>query len=187
MSTNHIYVAFLRGINVGGKGIVSMTNLKAVFEKLGYDNVRTYINSGNVIFSAGESDARKLETHIEKALDAELKMTIKVVVRSKQEIENLLENLPKSWAHPEDKRCYVMFLRHTVDKPEVLDGIVIKEEIEELHYVPGALLWSALLTDVTRSNMSKLISNPVYKELTIRNLNTVMKVVGMMKERLGAI
>ena len=62
------YVAFLRGINVGGNALISMTQLKAYFEQLGFDNVRTYINSGNVIFTSTSTDERKLERSITKAL-----------------------------------------------------------------------------------------------------------------------
>ena len=61
-----MYVALLRGINVGGNNTVSMTQLKKLFEELGYKDITTYINSGNVIFSNGQTNPRQLEEEIEK-------------------------------------------------------------------------------------------------------------------------
>ncbi|MCA9364814.1 MAG: DUF1697 domain-containing protein [Candidatus Moranbacteria bacterium] len=67
-----IYIAFLRGINVGGKNKIEMARLKKCFESLGYENVSTYINSGNVLFQTKESDGKKLVTEIEKAIEKKL-------------------------------------------------------------------------------------------------------------------
>src|SRR5467141_145093 len=70
------YVAFLRGVNVGGKGIVSMAAIKEALVALGLSDVRTYINSGNVIFSTRASDAQRLTAWIEKALEQHTGTTI---------------------------------------------------------------------------------------------------------------
>src|SRR6266851_1723573 len=74
------YVAFLRGVNVGGKGIVSMTAIKEALVALGLADVRTYINSGNVIFSTRASGALQLTARIEKALEHHTGTAIKVLV-----------------------------------------------------------------------------------------------------------
>ena len=75
-----VYVAFLRGVNVGGKGIVSMAAIKEALVGLGLSDVRTYINSGNVIFSTRASEALRLTARIEKALELHTGMAIKVLV-----------------------------------------------------------------------------------------------------------
>src|SRR5580700_5432601 len=73
------YVAFLRGVNVGGKGIVSMAAIKEALVALGLSDVRTYINSGNVIFSTRAADAGRLTVGIEKALQQQAGIAIKVL------------------------------------------------------------------------------------------------------------
>jgi hypothetical protein len=81
-----IFVALLRGINVGGNNMIRMSSLKTSFERMGFKDVTTYINSGNLIFKAKEDDARKLERNIEKMLSREYKLGCKVVVRSFSEM-----------------------------------------------------------------------------------------------------
>src|SRR6185503_11509658 len=92
-----VFVALLRGVNVGGNNIISMKALKESFEKSGFTHVSTYINSGNVIFTAKEVDPRKLERKIEQLLAKEFQLGGKVVVRSVAEMAKLVESLPSSW------------------------------------------------------------------------------------------
>jgi uncharacterized protein (DUF1697 family) len=66
-----LFVALLRGVNVGGKNMISMKSLKESFERLGFTQVSTYINSGNIIFTTKETDPRKLEKKIEQMLSKE--------------------------------------------------------------------------------------------------------------------
>lgn len=81
------YVAFLRAVNVGGKGIVSMAAIKEALVALGLSDVRTYINSGNVIFSTRASDAQRLAARIEKALEQHAGVAIKVICHGPQDPE----------------------------------------------------------------------------------------------------
>ncbi len=177
-----IHCALLRGINVGGNNIVSMAKLKTSFEKMGFVNVRTYINSGNVIFQTDEKSTEKLEKKIEASLHKTFKLPIKVVVRSQKEMERVFKNIPKDWTDSKLKRYNVIFLRRSVDSKKILANFNPKPEIEEVIYKPGVLYWSALISGLTRSNMLKLASMPIYKEMTIRNLNTTRKVYEIMKE-----
>src|ERR1051326_6961124 len=85
----NLFVALLRGVNVGGNSMISMSALKKSFETIGFTHVSTYINSGNVIFNAKETDARKLEQKIERMLVKEYELNSKVVVRSLSEMERL--------------------------------------------------------------------------------------------------
>jgi uncharacterized protein (DUF1697 family) len=181
MSTKSItYVCLLRGINVGGNGIVSMADLKAVFVGLGFTNVGSYINSGNLIFSSTVSDARKLESMIESEILAKLKMDLKVVVRSRKEITEVLKHLPKDWEYPENYRCDVIFLRHEIDDPELVNRIAVKEGVDEVSYFKGTIFWSALKSEITKSKATKLVGTKEYKFMTIRTLRTVRKLEEMM-------
>lgn len=177
-----IYVALLRGINVGGNNMVSMQSLKASFERLGFEDVSTYINSGNVLFRSPETDARKLEARIDSMLTKEYKLQPRTVVRSHAEIARLMKTIAKTWKTDPTVRCNVIFLRKEIDSKRVLDGMALKPEIESVVYCPGTLLWSAQLSALTRSAMLKLASRPIYKEMTIRNPNTTSKIFERMEQ-----
>jgi uncharacterized protein (DUF1697 family) len=176
------YVALLRGINVGGNNMISMKSLKVSFEELGFNDVATYINSGNILFKSKQSDARKLETQIEKMLVAEYRLGCKVVIRSGEEMAGLVKRLPKHWTGDKDWRYNVIFLRHTIDSKDILKALNAKPDIEQVTYVPGTLLWSAHVKDLTRTVMVKLASHKLFQEMTVRNLNTTKKLHELMQE-----
>ena len=177
-----VFVALLRGVNVGGNNMISMKALKQSFESLGYPHVDTYINSGNIIFTSNEADARKLETEIEAMLVRDYQLESKVVVRTLDEMAKLVKSLPSSWNSESDWRYSVIFLRHTIDSKKILGELPAKSEIEEVVYKPGALLWSAQVSALTRSNMVKLPSRKLYQEMTVRNLNTTKKLHELMQK-----
>ncbi|MGH2711749.1 MAG: DUF1697 domain-containing protein [Actinomycetota bacterium] len=107
------YVALLRGINVGGKNLIKMADLKASFEEGGFENVATYIASGNVIFESSERSAATLTKKIETLLSARFKKyEANVVVRSKSQMRSILEKAPKGFgAQPARFRSDVLFLK----------------------------------------------------------------------------
>jgi uncharacterized protein (DUF1697 family) len=178
----NVFVALLRGVNVGGNNIISMRELKERFEAIGLTNVVTYINSGNVIFTTRETDPRKLETKIEKMLANDFELDSKVVIRSLIEMEQLVKSLPKSWTGDRDWRYNVMFLRHTIDSENILQELTPKTESEQLVYCPGTVLWSAHVSDISRTNMNKLPSRKLFREMTVRNLNTTKKLCELMRK-----
>ena len=177
-----VYVALLRGVNVGGNNMISMKSLKESFEAMGFAHVTTYINSGNIVFKTKENDARKLEKRLEQMLSKEYQLNSKVVLRSLPEMERLVKNLPRGWGDDTSWRYNVIFLRHTVDSKKILADLPVKSDIEQLDYRPGALLWSAEASNAARSNMVKLASRKIYQDMTIRNLNTTRKLYELMKK-----
>jgi uncharacterized protein (DUF1697 family) len=181
-STSTVFVGLLRGVNVGGNNMISMSSLKQSFEKLGFSDVATYINSGNIIFKSKEADARKLEIRIEKMLAKEFQLGSKVVLRSLSEMEKLVQSIPRNWTGESGWRYNVIFLRHTIDSEKILGELEVKKDIEEVVYCPGALLWSAQVSEMTRTNMIKLSSRKMYQDMTIRNLNTTRKLYELMKK-----
>ena len=176
------YVALLRGINVGGNNIVSMTDLKVCLEELGHQAVRTYINSGNVIFHAAHTTPRRLEAQLEKAFADTFSFPTIIIVRNRKEMAQLIHNIPKEWLKSSDLRCNVMFLRHTIDSADILRGLNPKAGIEEVRYHPGAILWSVQRAALTRSSITKVIMKPIYKEMTLRTVNTAYKIFEIMSE-----
>ncbi len=181
-SSGETYVALLRGINVGGKNIIPMAALAKVFERLGFGSVKTFIASGNVIFVAPKQDLRKLEETIEIALAAEFDYDARVVVKSKREMTAIVKGIAKAWAKPSPAiRYYVLFLRDAIDDKRILGDFDPKPDVETLAYAPGALLWAAKTSALTRSSVSrKMSSKPFYKEITVRNLNTTLKLAELM-------
>ncbi len=182
MCKHHVFVALLRGVNVGGNNIISMKSLKTSFEKLGFIDVSTYINSGNILFKAKERDARKLETQIEAMLSRDYNLGCKVVVRSFLEMSSLIENLPKSWDGDKQWKYNVIFLRHSIDSAKVLESLGPKPEIEKVLYYPGTLLWSARINDLSQTTMFKLSGQKLFQEMTVRNTNTTRKLYELMNK-----
>ena len=174
-----IYLALLRGINVGGKNRVEMTRLEKMFQSIGATEVRTYINSGNVIFEHDRKPAR-LRTAIEKAIEAEFGFEVRIVLRSVDEVKSLTKAIPAAWKEDSTMRCYVMFLWEDVDDPAVLDKVTIKDGLDDVKYVPGAIVWRVDRNVLTRSGMMRLTSDDLYKQMTIRNVNTVRKLADLM-------
>jgi uncharacterized protein (DUF1697 family) len=176
----NVFVALLRGVNVGGNNMINMKALKESFATIGFTEVSTYINSGNVIFKTKEADARKLERQIEQMLVKDFQLDSKVVVRSLSEMEKLVKSLPANWNDASRWRYYVIFLRHTIDSEKILEGLPANPDVEEIVYRPGTLLWSALISELTKSKIQKLLTQKMYKEMTIRNLNTTNKLHQLM-------
>lgn len=170
-----IYVAFLRGVNVGGKGIVSMAAIKEALVALGLSDVRTYINSGNVIFTARASDTQRLTARIEKALEQHTGMAIKVLVMDHKSLKNLIDAIPRDWVDDKTMRTYVLLLWKEIDDRTILDRLPVNPGIDELRYAPGAVVWRVDRENVSRSRMNRLVGTPTYKQITIRSANTMRK------------
>jgi uncharacterized protein (DUF1697 family) len=174
-SASMTYVAFLRGVNVGGKSIVSMAAIKAALVALGLSDVRTYLNSGNVIFSTRASDAPKLTARIEKALEQHTGMPIKVLVMDHRALKSVVDAIPPNWVDDKTMRTYVLLLWKELDDRRILDTLPIKVGIDELKYTPGAVVWRVDRDNVGRSQMNRIVGTPLYKKITIRSANTVRK------------
>jgi uncharacterized protein (DUF1697 family) len=169
------YIAFLRGVNVGGKGIVSMAAVKEALVALGLADVRTYINSGNVIFSTRASEAKQLMGRIEKALEQHTGMAIKVLVMDHKTLKKLVDAIPRDWVDDKTMRTYVLLLWKELDDRAILDRLPNKPGVDELKYTPGAVIWRVDRENVGRSQMSRLVGTSLYKKITIRSANTMRK------------
>lgn len=175
-----IYVALLRGINVGGKSKVEMPRLKKCFEDLGFDNVETYINSGNVIFNCPKS-ASEIVSEIEQAINNEFGLAVSIVLRDQDNIALLCKKIPKDWTNDKIQRTDVMFLWPEIDNADILRTFNYKPDIENVLYVDGAVVWNIGRENVTKGSGVKLIKTDIYKQMTIRNINTVLKLNELMK------
>ena len=172
-----IYIALLRGINVGGNCRVEMSRLKTLFENLGFTEVRTYINSGNVIFSSDQKDQHKLCQEVEKAIAGEFGFAVPIIIKSASQLKTIAEAIPKEAQNNTEMKCDVLFLWDEVDSPNSLKDLDLREGIDEVQYVPGALIWMVSREDINKSRLLKIVGTPFYKKVTIRNCNTVRKLL----------
>lgn len=175
------YVALLRGINVGGKNKVAMPRLKKTFEAVGVTDVTTYINSGNVIFKEPRRKPDTVSSALEKAIEKDFGFPIKVLLRDLPAIKTVIRALPDTWSNDQKMKCDVMFLWEDVDRKGILKDLKIKPDIEDVVYVPGALIWRVDRPAITRSGMMKVAGSDLYKAMTIRNCNTVRKLADLME------
>jgi uncharacterized protein (DUF1697 family) len=181
-----IFVALLRGINVGGKNKVDMAVLKSVFEDAGMSKVTTYINSGNVVFSSRARSRTNLASGLEKAIAERFGFEVRVLVRNLEDMRTVVGALPPDWVNDrQTMRCDVMYLWDEVDGPDVLGDVIVKAGIDDVRQVPGALLWKVDRDKVTKSGMAKLIGTPLYKQMTIRNSTTARKLLELMEAAAG--
>ncbi|MGE6258442.1 DUF1697 domain-containing protein [Heyndrickxia sporothermodurans] len=176
-----VYIALLRGINVGGKNKIDMKLLKQTFERVGMNDVVTYINTGNIIFSYKGTSKTEISRILEEAIHNDFGLQIKVVVRSDDDIRGIINAIPDTWKNDKDMKSDVMFLWDEIDDESVLKNLVIKPNIDTVKYVPGAILWSVDKKNVTKSGMLKIIGSKLYKQVTVRNVNTARKIYELMQ------
>jgi uncharacterized protein (DUF1697 family) len=177
---NMKYVALLRGINVGGNRKVPMADLKVSFEQLGFTGVKTLINSGNVIFESDINHDEKLTKMIEKQLEKDFGFAVATIVRSQDEIQKVVKAVPVAWVNNADMKCDVMFLWPEIDNKKVLDQIAHNPDMEDLKYVSGAVIWRIDRQNATKSKVIRIVGTKPYKQMTIRNCNTVRKLNQLM-------
>ena len=169
------YVALLRGINVGGKTLVRMADLKSCVAAVGLDDVSTYIASGNVLFETAVRDAAKLELRIEHAIEQHFRLPVKVVVLDRPGYSRIVDAIPRSWPGDGSLRANVAFVHRSADARQIVRELRPDAAVEEVKAVDGAILWATKRDALNRSVMRKLIGGAAYRELTVRNLNTTLK------------
>ncbi|MBU5354018.1 DUF1697 domain-containing protein [Paenibacillus barcinonensis] len=179
-----IYVALLRGINVGGNNKIGMKQLKETFEQAGMQKVVTYINSGNIIFADSQerTDAHmEISELLEQAIAAEFDLQIKVLLRNMDEMVSVMQVLPSDWTNDDQAKSDVLFLWDEIDNVDILEKLPLKPGIGTLIYTPGALLYSVSRDEASRSGMNKLVGSKMYSYMTIRNVNTTRKIYDLMQ------
>jgi len=173
---NEKFIALLRGINVGGKNIIKMTELKTCFEQMHFENVKTYIQSGNVVFETAEKDTSILSEKISQSLLSRFNYTDKVFLIRAKELHTVINQAPAGFgSQPDLYRYDVIFLSNTVSSSEILDQLKINNTVDQVAAGDGVLYFSRLSSMSSQSQMTKMIKTSVYKQMTIRNWNTTTK------------
>jgi len=174
------YIAFLRGINVSGQKLIKMEDLRKLFEKMGYKNVRTYIQSGNVVFESpkakNESLAKKVEDMLEKALGYD----VTVVIRTKEEIQSVIAAYPFSKIKNHDTyRVNVAFLSSEPDKANIKE-LESLSSINEMFKVAGNhvyVIYKIVFSDTLTGK--NILEKKLKVRATMRNWNTTNKILNV--------
>lgn len=161
-----------------------MATLRKTFTRTGADNVRTYINSGNVIFD-DERLHREMAKVIGVAIEKDFGLRLGVMLRDVVSIRRLAAQIPDSWTTDKTMRTNVIFLWKNVDSPDVVDQLPVRDGVDDIMYSPGAIVWRTDADKLTRSGMGRLVGTDLYRAMTVRNSNTVRKLALLMNEQAG--
>ncbi len=183
MKKTNTYVVLLRGINVGGKNLVPMAALKTCLEELGFANVSTYIASGNVILES-EKSAEDTGARIEAALTRSFKLDselIKVLVLTRAQLQAVIDHKPDGFGeHPNKYHSDAVFLIG-IDSAHAISVFNPREGVDKVWPGDGVIYSQRLSAQRTKSRLSKIMASPLYKSMTIRNWNTTMKLLDLLK------
>ena len=171
------YVALLRGINVGGYNKIKMDKLRPMFESLGFTNVKSYIASGNVAFDTKKTKDLALAAKIKKAIKDSFSLEIEVMVRSTDELIEVIDHNPFEQEHNDDHtKLFVVFLKNTL--PKEAAGLLVSHNNEnEKFVVVGRDVYALSKKGFMGSILAKkYIDNKLKTPATARNWRTVNKI-----------
>jgi uncharacterized protein (DUF1697 family) len=174
------FVALLRGINVGGKNVMAMSDLAASFRAAGYENVRSHAQSGNVLFDASHPGGPALESAVEQLLDARFGVPVLVVMRSRDELAATVAAAPAD--HGSDRlRSDVFFLKHPLTAEAVHAQLPeLREGVDSVALGPGALYFSRVAARATKTRIQRLMAMPVFQQMTVRTWRTTTRLLELL-------
>lgn len=178
-----IYISLLRGINVSGKKIIKMADLRAIYQALQFDDVQSYIQSGNVVFHSPKDDCQYLEQQIKQAIFQHYQFEVPVFVLTPETLMNAKNNLPFIDVNVESEGSKILlcFLSRTPENS--IDLLTPYLKSNEQLYITGNVLY---LYCQDGFGKSKLTHSNIEKKLqvsaTARNLKTVNKLLSFCLE-----
>ena len=180
------YLALLRGINVGGKNVIRMADLRGCFEAHGFSDAVTYIQSGNVIFREPATALGSLATRIEDMLAAAFGYEARVVLRTREQVQAVVTEAPPAFgSEPKLYRYDTIFMRAPLTLAAAMEVIPARPGVDAVWPGPDVLYYSRLISKASRSHLSRLVSMRIYQDMTVRNWNTTSRLLRLMNERRG--
>ena len=174
------YAALLRGINVGGRNIVPMAELREAFIDAGYEDVSTYIQSGNVLF-ASPKPQKGLEAELESMLERRFKVPLVVVVRSHRQLRDVVNKAPDGFGtQPASYHSDVIFLKAPLTSKQAMGVVTPRDGVDQAWAGDGALYFARLSARRTQSRLSRVMSTTEYQLMTIRNWATTTKLLSLL-------
>ncbi|WML48583.1 DUF1697 domain-containing protein [Neobacillus sp. PS3-34] len=174
------YIALLRGINVGGHNIIKMQELRTVLTNMGLEQVRTYIQSGNVLFQS-DKNASRLSELIEQEINNAFGFSVTVILRTEKEWEQLIKNCP----YPVDsllegESVHVACLAEQ-PKQEAIDHLLqFKSDLDEC-YIEGKEIYFYFRQSIRDSKLASQLPK-IGVPATVRNWKTILKLEAMLKQ-----
>ncbi|GHG89292.1 DUF1697 domain-containing protein [Streptomyces lanatus] len=175
------YAALLRGINVGGSRKLPMAELRTLLTGLGHDGVRTYLQSGQAVFTADHGDEESLATELATAIEKHFGFTVDVIVRDHAYLKAVADNCPFPAAELEPKQLHVTYYSAPVD-PDRFGKIDRAAHLPEEFRLGDRELYLYAPNGLGRSKLGEILSRPRLNKgliATSRNWNTVLKLVEM--------
>lgn len=175
------WIALLRGINIGGKKLLPMKELVAILENVGCSHVKTYIQSGNVVFRSGERNASRLARKIGGAIDSRQGFQPHVLLMTQKDVEDAIEANPFPEAEDDPKALHVFFLAARAGNAD-LEGLEnLRAASERFKLVANAFYLHAP-NGIGRSKLAARAESLIGVPVTARNWRTVQKIVEMARE-----
>jgi len=176
------YIAFLRGINVSGQKLIKMEDLKRMLTSFGLKNVKTYIQSGNIIFESTEADSGKLVQKIGKGLRKELDYDVPVILRTVAEMETLVLSNPFKTFKPNlDEKWYVTFMAESPLQKPKLPVFSVKEDVEVFKITKQDAFCISHRKNGSFGFPNLIIEKELKVVATTRNWSTVSKLTALAK------
>ena len=176
-----IWIALLRGINVGGNNILPMADLREIMESLKFKNARTYIQSGNAIFESRSTDPEKLSKKLSDAIEKTFSFRPRVMVVQGSVIDQALANNPFPQAADEPKNLHMFFM---TEAPEHFDEAAFKaiQKPGELFAYKDNVFYLYAPNGIWKSKIGAKVEKMLGVDMTARNLRTVMKLKAMLED-----
>ena len=175
------YVVLVRGINVGGKNKVSMASLKTCLEDLGFYNVSTFLNTGNVILDSDKS-AKQVAALIDKALPTAFKLDsdlVRVLALSRSQFKAMVDKKPKGFGEEPGKYHSDAIFLMGITAATAMPVFAPREGVDQVWPGKGVIYSQRLSAERTKSRLGKIVGTPPYKSMTIRSWSTTMKLLGL--------
>ena len=174
------YVALIRAINVGGRNLMRMSDVRACLEAREFQRVSTYIQSGNILFESDVSSVTTLTAALEKAFSDSFDHSAGVFVRSHRQMQKIVADAPKEWKKGATLRRNVAFLRKPLTTTKAVAAIDPKPGVDSVKAGDDVVYMSTVMARLKQSAFPKIVGKPIYRDMTIRNYSTCQKILALM-------
>ena len=181
------YLVLLRGINVGGKNKVPMGELRSIVQGLGFENVSTYIASGNV-FLDSKLTASKVADKIEAALPKAFKLDtqlVRVLALTKAQLEAVVKSRPRGFGDEPGKYHSDAIFLMGISAAEAMAVFSPRVGVDNVWPGKGVIYSQRLSAERTTSRLGRIVGTPPYKSMTIRSWQTTLALLELMRKRDG--
>lgn len=174
------YVALLRGINVGGNRKIPMVDLRAALEVADFDDVRTYIQSGNVLLRSTGQRAT-IEGDVERVIEEQFGFAVTVVVRSHRQLRSVVAKAPAGFGEEPDRyHSDAIFLKAPLTPARAMQVFDPRAGVDEVTPGTGVIYSQRVSAQRTKSRLNKIVATPEYQLMTIRSWTTTTKLLALL-------